>query len=65
VGGADVEKVALLHVAAPERAIEFYDLLRKALPACPAEPFVAELSAGLSVHTGAGLVGAAIIRAAR
>ena len=63
VGDGDIEYAALLHVDAEDHAAQFYATLRAALPACPAQPLVACLSAGLSVHTGAGLVGAAIVRA--
>jgi len=63
IGAGGIEQVALLHVTAEDQAAEFYGMLRAALPACPEEPLVASLTAGLSVHTGAGIVGAAIVKA--
>jgi DegV family protein with EDD domain len=54
--GKPIERLAILHVDALEDAQRFQALLCEQL-ACPPEILVAELTAGLSVHAGAGLVG--------
>jgi DegV family protein with EDD domain len=54
--GRAIERMAILHVDAPEDARRFQEQLCEQV-ACPPEVIVAELSAGLSVHAGAGLVG--------
>jgi fatty acid-binding protein DegV len=63
VDGCGVERLAIIHVNAPDEADEFAALLRGQV-ACPDEVVVAELSPGLSVHSGAGLVGAAFVAGA-
>jgi DegV family protein with EDD domain len=62
IGGQAVEQLAIVHVAAPDAALEFEAMLRGALD-CPPEILIAELTPGLSVHTGAGLVGLAFTSA--
>jgi DegV family protein with EDD domain len=60
--GRQVERMAVLHVAAPERVEQFEQQLRARL-ACPDHIMTANLTAGLSVHTGAGLVGVTAVAA--
>ena len=60
LAGRPVERVAVLHVAAEEQARQFEGLLRAAIP-CPDEVMVCELTPGLSVHSGAGLVGVCVV----
>ncbi len=55
-GGRSIERLAILHVDAPDDAHRFQELLCEQI-ACPPDMVVAELTAGLSVHAGAGLVG--------
>lgn len=54
----EIENIFILHVAARHDADEFEKLLREAIP-CPDIIPLTELTPGLSVHTGAGLVGVA------
>jgi len=58
LGAGEVEEMYILHVAAEDLAKEFESLLRAAMP-CPDSIPVTGLTPGLSVHTGAGLVGVA------
>ena len=62
LNGVEPERMAIIHVAAPEQAGEFETLLREKLP-CPPEILITELTAGLSVHSGAGMVGVTVITA--
>jgi DegV family protein with EDD domain len=54
--GSQIEKIAIVHVNAPEDAREFQDLLRKNV-SLPSDIMTLEMTPGLSVHTGEGLVG--------
>jgi DegV family protein with EDD domain len=62
-GGCRFERMALLHVNALSEAQEFEKFLRAGLP-CPDEILYGELTPGLSIHSGAGLVGVAYTLAA-
>jgi len=58
--GRPVERVAAVHVCLPDEAKAFGAELCQRL-GCSAEAIVADLTPGLSVHAGAGLLGAAIV----
>ena len=58
LGDNEIESIFVLHVAAKEAAAKFEEQLRAKVN-CPADIPVTELTPGLSVHTGAGLVGVA------
>ena len=62
-GGKPVERLAIVHVNALAEARQFEEKLRARLLQPPLA-FFAELTAGLSVHSGEGLVGAALVTAA-
>lgn len=60
LGEKEIESMCVLHVAASDEAADFKKLLEDNFD-CPVDmPFV-PLTPGLSVHTGAGLVGVAFI----
>ncbi len=60
--GHKIEKMAILNVNCPEDASRFQTLLHSDLP-CPEEITCAEITPGLSVHTGAGMVAVVFVTA--
>jgi len=60
--GRRIEKMAILNVKAPEAARQFETLLRAALP-CPDLITFTDITPGLSVHTGAGMVAVVFVTA--
>lgn len=62
LGGQAVEQMAILHVDAGEDARAFEASLRDQL-SCPEEIILADFTAGLSLHTGKGLLGIVAVAA--
>ncbi len=56
VEGREIERMGVVHVAAYEQAEEFAALLQQKI-AYSGEIMIADLTAGLAVHSGAGMVG--------
>jgi len=63
LAGRNIERLAVLHVDAQAEARLFEEQLRASLP-CPDEMVFAELTPGLSVHSGAGLIGVTAVAGA-
>ena len=60
--GRQIERLALLHVNAQEEA-RLLDAPLRASVSCPEVAILAELTPGLSVHSGTGLVGVTVVTA--
>lgn len=60
LGGRAIERMAIIHVNAPEKAREFEALLRATVD-CPDEVITAEFTPGLSIHSGTGVVGVVVV----
>lgn len=60
-GDKPVERMGVIHVNAPDEARQFLDLLSKSLEP-PQDTIFAELTPGLSVHGGTGMVGVVFIK---
>jgi DegV family protein with EDD domain len=60
VGDNLIEKMCILHVNALQMAKEFESEIRSKMQ-CPNEILFAEVTPGLSIHSGAGMVGTAFI----
>lgn len=60
IGGRPIERMAMIHVTAPEDARQIESMLCAEI-ACPDEMLFSELNPGLSVHAGAGLVGVVFV----
>jgi DegV family protein with EDD domain len=55
-----IERMAMIHVNAPEDARQLEAMLRAKLD-CPAEIMIGDMNPGLSIHAGAGLVGVVFV----
>jgi DegV family protein with EDD domain len=60
--GRKVEQMAIMHVNAIDAAHQFATLVGAALP-CPEEIIFADMTAGLAVHTGTGMVAVVFVTA--
>jgi DegV family protein with EDD domain len=60
VGGRQIERMAIIHVTAPEDARQLEAMLRAKLD-CPKEILIGDMNPGLSIHAGAGLVGVVFV----
>lgn len=59
-GSKPVERMGIVHVRTRKEARDFEARLREGM-ACPDEILIAELTPGLPVHSGAGMVGVAFV----
>jgi fatty acid kinase fatty acid binding subunit len=59
-GDKQIEKMCVLHVNAPDMAERFTAEIRSRM-SCPAEIPLVEVTPGLSVHSGAGMVGTVFV----
>lgn len=62
VGEGKIERMAIIHVTNPQGAQALQEQLCAQL-ACPDSVIIAEFTAGLSVHAGAGVVGVVVVTA--
>ena len=60
IGASTPQRLGIVHVAAQKKAEELESWLRDSID-CPDEILYAELTPGLSVHSGAGMVGVAFV----
>jgi len=58
--GQQIERMGIIHSNAPAAAARFRQQACECL-ICPPETIIAELTPGMSVHTGAGLLGIALV----
>jgi DegV family protein with EDD domain len=58
--GCAIERMAIIHVKADEDAHKFEKLVQAAMK-CPQDIMYAEMNPGLSIHSGAGLVGVVFV----
>lgn len=56
LNGKKAERLAIIHVSAPDDAEQFLEHLKSSI-ACPDRVIMADFTAGLSVHAGAGIIG--------
>jgi fatty acid-binding protein DegV len=59
-GDREIENMCILHVNAPGLARQFEGEIRIRMQ-CPSEILFAEVTPGLSVHSGAGMVGTVFV----
>jgi DegV family protein with EDD domain len=59
-GGKAIERIAFFHVTAEADTARFIEQFKQRI-SCPPEVLTVELTPGLSVHTGAGIVGVVVI----
>ena len=60
VGSHAIERISIIHVHAEDAARQFEVILRSEVD-CPTEMPIIDFNPGLSVHTGAGLVGVCLV----